>query len=69
MPYRIAQGDLGRATQDPPPPAPCSRRQRVAAVLRASWCMLRPWRPTYSQRPPEMHAIDHLAKDHPKAFV
>src|SRR5262249_262275 len=69
MPHRIVQEVLGKATEDTPPPTPFSRRKRVAAVLRTSWCILRHWRPARSHRPPEMHAIDHLARDHPKAFV
>jgi hypothetical protein len=69
MPSRIVQKELEKATKDTPPPAPCSQRKRVAAVLRASWCILRHWRAASGQQPPEMHAIDHLAKDHPKAFL
>ena len=69
MPHRVNQEDLEKATQDTPPPAPCSRRKRVASVLRASWYILRHWRPARSDRPPEMHAIDHLARDHPRAFI
>jgi len=69
MPHRIVHEALEKATWDTPPPAPCSRRKRVAAVLRASWCILRHWRPMLSHGPPEMHAIDYLARDHPKAFV
>ena len=69
MPRYMVQEVLEKAPQDTPPPAPCSRRKRVAAVLRASWCILRHWQPGLSHRPPEMHAIDHLARDHPKAFV
>jgi len=69
MPRHIVQEVSKKAPQDTPPPTPCSRRLRVAAVLRASWGILRHWRPVDSHRPPEMHAIDHLAKDHPKAFV
>jgi len=38
-------------------------------MLRASWCILRHWRPMLSHGPPEMHAIDYMARDHPKAFV
>src|SRR5262249_23993385 len=69
MRHRIVQQVLGKAIQNIPPPAPYSRRKRVAAVLCASWCILRHWRLARSHRPPEMHAIDHLAKDHPRAFV
>jgi len=69
MPHYIVQEVAAKAPQDTPPPAPCSRRQRVASVLHTSWCILRHWRPARSHRPPEMHAIDHLARDHPKAFV
>jgi hypothetical protein len=63
------QAAVGKATQDTPPPAPSSRRKRVASVFRASWGILRHLRPMPSHQPPEMHAIDHLAKDHTKAFV
>jgi hypothetical protein len=69
MPRNIVQEDLEKVLQAIPPPTPCSRRKRVESVLRASWCILRHWRPARRHRPPEMHAIDHLAKDHPKAFV
>ena len=69
MPRHTVQEALERAPQGTPPPAPGSRRKRAASVLRASWCLLRHWRPACSHRPPEMHAMDHLAKDHPKAFV
>jgi len=65
----IIQEALGKVPQNTPPPAPGSRRQRAASALRVSWCILRHWRPTLSQGPPEMHAIDYLAKDHPRAFV
>jgi hypothetical protein len=69
MSCHIVQEALEKAPHDTPPPALYSRHKHVAAVLRASWCFLRHWRPTLGQGPPEMHAIDHLAKDHPKAFV
>jgi hypothetical protein len=69
MPPHTVQEALERAPQGTPPPAPGSRRKRAASVLRVSWRILRHWRPTRGQRPPEMHAIDYLAKDHPKAFV
>jgi len=69
MPRHIVQEVSEKAPQDVPPLAPCSRRKRVAAMLRASWCILRHWRPMLSHGPPEMHAIDYMARDHPKAFV
>ena len=69
MPHHMVQEVLEKALQDTPPLAPGSRRQRVAAVLRASWCMPRHWWPARRHRPPEMTAMDHLAKDYPKAFV
>ena len=65
----IIQEALGKAPQNTPPPSPCSRHRRTASVLRISWDILRHWRTTLSQGPPEMHAIDYLARDHPRAFV
>jgi hypothetical protein len=69
MPRYIVQEASEKALQDTHPPAPSSQRKRVESVLRASWCILQHWRPAHSHQPPEMHAIDHLAKEHPKAFV
>jgi hypothetical protein len=69
MPGYTVPEVLEKAPQDTPPPAPCSRRKRVTFVFRASWCILWHWRPVLSHGPPEMHAIDYLAKDHPRAFV
>src|SRR4029453_11947289 len=68
-PHHIVQEVFEEAPQDVPPPAPCARRKRVASVFCASWCLLRHWWPTLSHRPPEMHAIDYLAREHPRAFV
>ncbi len=69
MPCHMVQVISVKAPRDTPLSAPGSRRQRMAFGLRAAWCLLRHWWPTLSHRPPEMHAIDYLAKDHPKAFV
>jgi hypothetical protein len=69
MPNRIVQETAWEATQDAPAPALLPRRKRIACVLRASWGILRRWQPARSHRPPEMHAIDHLAKHHTKVFV
>jgi hypothetical protein len=65
----IVQEAVGEAPQDTLLQAPGPRRQRVVSWLRASWCLLRHWWPTLSHRPPEMHAIDYLAKDHTRTFV
>jgi hypothetical protein len=56
-------------TQDAAPPAPSLRRKRLTSVLRASWHIFRNRRLASSHRPPEMHALDHLAKHHTKVFV
>jgi hypothetical protein len=69
MPRYVTQKVLEKARQDRLLPAPCSRRTRVMFALRALWCIRRSWWPTSSHGPPEMHAIDYLAKDHPRAFV
>jgi hypothetical protein len=41
----------------------------MAAVLRAAQCIFWNWQRASSYRPPEMHAIDHLARHHTKVFV
>jgi len=69
MSRHTVQAVSEKAPWDIPLQTPGLRRQRVASRLRAAWCLLRHWWPTLSHRPPEMHAIDYLAKDHPKAFV
>jgi hypothetical protein len=69
MPCHIIQEVVEKAPQDIPLAAPGIRRKRVASMLRASWCILRHWRPAFNHRPPEMHAVDHLAKDYPNRAV
>jgi hypothetical protein len=69
MPGHIVQAVAEKAPRDIPLQAPGSQRQRLASGLRAAWCLLRYWWPTLSPRPPEMHAIDYLAKDHTRAFL
>ena len=65
----IVQQETGKKIQDIAPPAPASLGQRMASVLRAArrifWNRLLAAR----HRPPEMHAIDHLARHHTKVFV
>jgi hypothetical protein len=69
MPRSVVQEVAEKAPQDTLPPLPSARRKRVASVLRGAWWILRHRQPMRSHRLPEMHAIDHLARDHPRAFV
>jgi hypothetical protein len=65
----IVQQEARKKVQDVAPPAPAPRGQRIASVLRAARRTLWNWRLASRHRPPEMHAIDHLAKHYTKAFV
>jgi hypothetical protein len=69
MPHHIVREVLAQAPQDSSSPALRSRHMRGGPLVRAAWCLLRHWWPTLNHQPPEMHAIDHLARDHPRAFV
>jgi hypothetical protein len=65
----IVHQEARKKVQDVAPPALSSRGQRMASVLRAARRILWNWRLASRHRPPEMHAIDHLAKHHTKVFV
>lgn len=65
----IVHQEARKKVQDVAPPALSSRGQRLASVLRAARRILWNWRLASRHRPPEMHAIDHLAKHHTKVFV
>ena len=45
------------------------RHRRVTSVRHVSLGILQDWRMERSNSPPEMHALDHLARHHTKAFV
>jgi len=65
----IVHQETGKKIQDVDPPAPSSLGQRMASVLRAARRIFWNWRLAARHRPPEMHAIDHLARHHTKVFV
>ncbi len=65
----IVHQELNKKTQDAAPPAPPLLRKHRTSMLRAAWRMFRNWRRVPGHRPPEMHAIDHLARHHTKVFV
>jgi hypothetical protein len=69
MSYHIVPETLEKAPPEPSVLAPRSQRNHRVSIVCASWCFLRHWWPTLSHRPPEMHAIDYLARDHPRAYV
>jgi len=65
----IGHQEACKKLQDVALPAPSSLGQRMAAVLRVTRRIFRNWRLASSHQPPEMHAIDYLAKHHTKVFV
>ena len=65
----IVQQEVCKKVQDSAPPAPAPRGQRMASMLRAARRVFWNWRLASRHRPPEMHAIDHLARHYTKEFV
>ena len=65
----VVHREAGKEIQDVALPAPSSRGRRMASELRIARRIFWNWRFASSHRPPEMHAIDHLARHHTKAFV
>ena len=64
----VLQKVLRKASQTVPPPVLLQEHRRAASVRRASLDILQNWRMERSHSPPEMHAMDHLARHHTKAF-
>ena len=65
---RIVHKVFRKASPAAPQPVLLPGHTRVTSAHHASMGILQDWRMERSHSPPEMHAMDHLARYHTKAF-
>ena len=69
MRCRLVQKVFWKVSQATPPSVLLPGHRRVPSVHHASLGILQNQPMERSHSPPEMHAMDHLARRHTKAFV